>query len=65
MRYLLAVLGLLCAGIGVFFLISKPPGIDGPAIEMRYSLMVQAGAVLFAAGMATIDIVEALRSRRE
>jgi hypothetical protein len=65
MRYLLCILGLLCAGLGIFFLVSKPPGIDGAAMELRYSLLVQAGAVLFAAGAATIDIVEAVKSRRE
>jgi hypothetical protein len=64
MRYLLLVLGLLCAGGGVFLLTAKPAGVDGPAVELRYALLVQAGAVFLAAGLVTIDIVEALKSRR-
>lgn len=64
MRYLSIVLGLLSAGTGVFLLISKPPGIDGPAMELRYSLLVQAGAVLLAAGFAAVDIVETLKGAK-
>lgn len=65
MRYLLIVPGLLCIGGGYVLQTSKPPAVDGAALEVRYGLVVQAGAVFLAVGLATIDVVETLKNRRE
>lgn len=64
MRFLLIVAGLLCIGGGVYLVTSKPPAVDGAAIELRHGLVVQAGIVFLAVGLATVDVVEALKSRR-
>jgi hypothetical protein len=65
MRYLMVLVGLVCAGAGGYLLTMKPPGVDGFGVDLRHALLVQVGVVLIAAGLATIDVVEALKSRRQ
>jgi hypothetical protein len=63
MRYVLIVVGVLCTALGYLVVTAKPPAADGAAIELRHGLLVQAGVVFLAVGLATIDIVAVLRSR--
>jgi hypothetical protein len=63
MRYLLLVAGILCTGAGYYLLTAKPPAADGAAIEVRHGLLIQAGVIFIAVGLATIDVVEVLRRR--
>jgi len=62
MRYLLLVLGILCVGGGFLALNSTRPAANE---DVRLGLIVQAGIVFLAVGMATIDIVETLKRKRE
>ena len=62
MRYLLVVIGLLCVVVGIFILRDTRPGAGE---DVRYGLLVQAGIVFLAVGMATVDIVETLKRKRE
>jgi hypothetical protein len=61
MRYVLLMIGLLCAVVGIVNLASRPMGAE----DVRYGLIVQAGIVFLAVGLATIDIVEAIKRKRE
>jgi hypothetical protein len=66
MRYLLIVVGLLGVlfGFGVLFsfvVIGAGPANAHPLGE----LFVQIGAVFLAAGLATVDIVEAIKAKRQ
>jgi hypothetical protein len=65
MRYLMLLVGLICAGAGGYLLTMKLPAVDGFGVDLRHALLVQVGVVLIAAGLATIDVVEALKSRRQ
>jgi hypothetical protein len=64
MRYLLVAVGLVCTTTGFAFVNAKPPAVDGAAIEVRNGLLVVVGVMFLAVGLATIDLVEAIKSRR-
>jgi hypothetical protein len=60
MRYLLIVVGLLGVLLG-FVAVGYGPATARPSGE----LFVQVGAVFLAAGLATVDIVEAIKAKRQ
>jgi hypothetical protein len=58
MRYLLIVVGLLGVLLGLQAVQFDPATRVGP-------LLVQAGAIFLAVGLATVDIVTAIQARRQ
>jgi hypothetical protein len=60
MRYLLIVVGLLCVLVGLWAFEFAPLG-GGPFAP----LFVELGVILLAAGLATVDIVEAIKAKRQ
>ena len=60
MRYLLIVVGLLGVLLG-FLAIASGPANARPSGE----LFVQVGAVFLAVGLATVDIVEEIKAKRQ
>ena len=60
MKYFLIFVGLIGVGFGIFFMAYGPP--DGHA---HASAIMISGAIFFAAGAATVDIVDAIRNKRE
>jgi uncharacterized membrane protein HdeD (DUF308 family) len=60
MRYLLIVVGLLGVLLGFWVIATGPTNASPPG-----SLFVQVGAVFLAVGLATVDIVEAIKAKRQ
>ena len=60
MRYLLIVVGLLGVLLGFWVIASGPANASPPG-----SLFVEVGAVFLAVGLATVDIVEEIRAKRQ
>jgi hypothetical protein len=58
MRYLLIVVGLLGVLLGFWIIGYGPTNASPPG-----SLLVQVGAVFLALGLATVDIVEAIKAK--
>lgn len=58
MRFLLLVLGFLLLAIGIYAVAYGPSGAHRNGV-----LLIQSGAIFFAAGAVTIDIVEAIKRR--
>lgn len=58
MRLLLLVLGFLLLAIGVYTVAYGPGGAHQNGV-----LLVQAGAIFFAAGAVAVDVVEAIKRR--
>ena len=59
MRYLLILVGLLSVLLGSGIIAAGPANASPPG-----SLFVEAGAVFLAVGLATVDIVEAIKAKR-
>ena len=60
MRYLLMVLGAIGLTIGVIVFVNA----HNPEHNIRAAVLVVLGGIFLATGMATIDIVEAIKGRR-
>jgi hypothetical protein len=60
MRYLLIVVGLLGVLLGFWIIAARPANASPPG-----SLFVEVGAVFLAVGSATVDIVEAIKAKRQ
>lgn len=64
MRFVLVLAGVVSLTYGAWLVMAKPPAVDGAALEIRHSLFVIVGAILLAAGLATIDIVATLQGKK-
>ena len=62
MRYLLLLVGMLAAGLGVWAICYGPAD---PASQAGAGSILVAGAVLFGLGAAAVDIVEAINRNRK
>ena len=58
MRYLLIVVGLVGVLLGFWVIATGPANASPPG-----SLFVEVGAVFLAVGLATVDIVEAIKAK--
>jgi len=58
MRFLLIVLGVVLLALGIYTVAYGPRDADQNGV-----LLVQSGSIFFAAGAATVDLVEAIKRR--